>query len=79
MGNEQQISTWLFIMLTAIRKRYSIPLPDFLAITKKYGLVGFLLEQYELLHYYDNDYIINDVIKYIEEQGGDSGELRRTA
>lgn len=73
------MSTWMFMILTAIRKRYGLQLADFVEIIKKHGIVNFLAEQYELLHYYDNDYIINDVIKYIEEQGGDSGELRRTA
>jgi hypothetical protein len=67
------------MILTAIRKRFGMPLADFRVITKKYGIVRFLSRQYELLHYYDNDYIINDVIKHIEEQGGDSGELRRIA
>jgi hypothetical protein len=79
MGKEQQISTWMFMILTAIRKRYGLPLTDFNNIAKKYGIVHFLAEQYELLHYYDNDYIINDVLNYIKEQGGDSNELRRTA
>jgi hypothetical protein len=69
----------MFMMLTAIRKRYGMSLADFLKITKKYRIVHFLAEQYELLHYYDNDYIIGDIIKYIEEQGGNSGELHRTA
>ena len=66
------------MMLTALRKQYGLPLMDFLSITKKYRLVHFLTEQYELLHYYDNDYIIGDIIKYIEEQGGNANEILRT-
>ena len=77
MSKEQQISTWMFIMLTALRKHYSLPLKDFLSIIKKYRLVYFLTEQYDLLHYYDNDYIINDIIRYIEEQGGNLNEIPR--
>ena len=77
MSKEQQISTWMFIMLTSLRKHYGLPLKDFLSIIKKYRLVYFLTEQYELLHYYDNDYIINDIIRYIDEQGGNLNEIPR--
>ena len=57
-------------MLTALRKQFGMTQAVFLSIVKKYKIVHFLAEQYELLHYYDNDYIINDIVKYIEEQGG---------
>jgi len=76
MGIEQQTATWMFMMLTALRKRLDLSQADFLPIVRKYGLVKFLMEQYEILHYYDNDYITGDILNYIEEQGGDSGELR---
>ena len=79
MGKDQIVSTWMFIMLTALRKQFSMPREVFLSIIKKYKIVHFLTEQYELLHYYDNDYIINDIIKYIEEQGGSKNELYGTA
>jgi len=62
-------------MLTALRKHYNLPFKDFLSVTKKYRLVYFLIEQYELLHYYDNDYIISEIIRYIEEQGGNLNEI----
>ena len=71
MGKEQQISTWIFMMLTALRKQLGMSQAGFFSVIKKYRIVYFLAEQYELLHYYDNDYIINDIVKYIEEQGGD--------
>ena len=64
-------------MLTALRKRLGLSQAEFIPIVKKYGLVRFMFGQYELLHYYDNDYIVDDLLKYIEEQGGDSNELRR--
>ena len=70
MEKEQQISTWMFMMLTALRKRYALTQAVFLSTVKKYRIIHFLSEQYELLHYYDNEYIINDIVKYIEEQGG---------
>ena len=78
MRKDQQISTWIFMMLTILRKQYGLPFFDFLSIIKEYKLVYFLTEQYELLHYYDNDYIVSDIIKYIEEQGGNIDELFRT-
>ena len=78
MGKGQQTATWVFMMLTFLRKRNGLTLKNFIPITKKYGLVRFLTEQYELLHYYDNDYIIEDIIRYIEEQGGNANELSGT-
>jgi hypothetical protein len=77
MSKEQQIATWTFMMLSAFRKRLGLSQENLTLIVKKYGIIAFLLDQYELLHYYDNDYIVNDVMKYIEEQGGDINELRR--
>ena len=73
------MATWMFMMLTALRKRFSLTQTVFLSIVKKYRIIHFLSEQYELLHYYDNDYIINDIVKHIEDQGGNKDELRRTA
>ena len=78
MSKEQQIATWTFMMLTAMRKQFGLSRSDFISIEKKYGIIHFLIEQYELLHYYDNDYIIDDVVRYIEEQSGDSYALPRT-
>ena len=66
------------MMLTAFRKRFGLTQAFFLSIVKKYRIIHFLLEQYELLHYYDNDHIINDIIKCIEEQGGSEKEICRT-
>jgi len=77
MGKEQQISTWIFMILTGLRKQHGLTLDNFLPLIKKYKLVHFLFDHYELLHYYDNDYIICDIIKYVEEQGGNANELLR--
>ena len=79
MGKEQQMATWMFIMLSALRKQFGLTQAAFHSIIRKYRIVYFLTEQYELLHYYDNDYIINDIVKYIEEQGGNENELSGTA
>jgi hypothetical protein len=78
MGREQQIAIWMNMMMTAVRKRFGLSRAEFVPITMKYGLVTFLIDQYELLHYYDNEYIVDDVVKYVAEQGGDLNELRGT-
>jgi hypothetical protein len=39
-------------------------------LAKQYRLIQFLFDNYELLHYYDNNYIVQDVKRYIAEQGG---------
>ena len=77
MVKEQQIATWLFMMLTALRKQLLLSQSEFLAVVRDYQLVRFLINQYELLHYYDNDYVVIDLLKHIDEQGGDSRALRR--
>ena len=76
MGKEQQMATWVFVMLTSMRKRFNLTQKDIVDIVKKHGIIRFMIDQYELLHYYDNEYIINDVMRYIEEKGGGVGELR---
>ena len=78
MGKDQQIATWVFMIMTAFRKRCGLSQSDFVPMAKRYGLVGFLMEHYELLHYYDNEYIVNDVLRYISEQGGSSSGLLGT-
>lgn len=51
---------------------------EFDEVQSSYSLSAFLLKQYDLLHYYDNDYILDDTLRYIQEQGGDIRELQRT-
>jgi hypothetical protein len=46
-------------------------------LQQNYKLSDFLLAQYELLHYYDNDYIIEDILRYIRDQGGDIRDIQR--
>jgi len=50
---------------------------QFASFNKKYHIASFLVRNYELLHYYDNEYIVNDIDRYILEQGGDPLELSR--
>ena len=65
------------MILTAMRKRFGLSLPEFIPVVKEYGVVRFLAEHYELLHYYDNDYIVDDVLRHIEELGGNRDEVFR--
>jgi len=77
MGKEQQKTTWLFMVLTAVRKRLGLLHTSFAPIVEQYGIIPFLWEHYELLHYYDNDYIVNDTLRYLGEKGGNIRDLRR--
>jgi hypothetical protein len=79
MGKEQQTAIWMSMMMTATMKRFELSRSEFVPIAMKYGIIPFLIDQYELLHYYDNDYIVDDIVKYIAEQGGDLRELSGTA
>ena len=71
MSKEQEIVLWMNIIMTEIRKRFNMSRAEFVPMMKKYGLISFLLNHYELLHYYDNDYIVNDSINFMAEQGGE--------
>jgi hypothetical protein len=70
MSHEQLVATWISFISTAVRKAYGLSRSQFIALAQKYRLIAFLADNYELLHYYDNTYIINDVKRYIHEQGG---------
>jgi hypothetical protein len=70
MIKNQVIATWTAFVLTAMQNKYGIFGDAFLKIIRKYKIVSFLIDNYELLHYYDNDYITEDLAKYVTEQGG---------
>ena len=70
MNKQQTIAVWTNFVITRIKRKYSLSHVAFLEIMKQYGLVPFLVKNYELLHYYDNDYIVEDTVRYIAEQGG---------
>jgi hypothetical protein len=78
MSKEQQKTVWVFFMMAALQKRLGIALSELIRLEKRYHLISFLMDHYELLHYYDNDYIVDDMEKYIGEQGGDRGALSQT-
>jgi hypothetical protein len=64
-------------MSTAIRKTCGLSRSQFMALAQKYRLISFLADNYELLHYYDNSYIVKDTVRYITEQGGNLDEIYR--
>jgi hypothetical protein len=69
--------TWVFYMLSLLRRQLDLSWEDFDKVQNRYKLFVFLLNQYELLHYYDNEYIIKDTLKFIREQDGDFNDLCR--
>jgi hypothetical protein len=77
MSTAQVTATWMFYMLSLLRRRMGLTWNEFDEIQIKYSLAAFLLKQYDLLHYYDNDYIMDDTLRHIKEQGGDIDELQR--
>ena len=36
----------------------------------RHGIIRFLEENYELLHYYDNAAVVNDVLRFVNKNGG---------
>ena len=70
MSRNQIIATWTAFVLTAMQNKYGLFGDVFAGIIKKYKIIPFLINNYELLHYYDNDYVTDDLAKYIAEQGG---------
>jgi hypothetical protein len=75
MSYEQLVATWISFMSTAVRKACGLSRSQFAALAQKYHLITFLADNYELLQYYDNTYIVNDVIRYIYERGGTIDDL----
>ena len=69
MGKNQSIATWMAFILTAMQNKHKLFGDAFAEIIKKYKIIPFLINNYELLHYYDNDYVTDDLAKYVAEQG----------
>jgi hypothetical protein len=70
MAYEQLVATWISFMCTAIKKSCGLSGKQFITLAQKYRVIPFLVDNYELLHYYDNRYVVDDVKRYVEEQGG---------
>ena len=63
------------MMMTAIRRRFGFSRHEFVPVAINYNIITFLIEHYELLHYYDNDNVVDDVVKFVEEQGGNLNDV----
>ena len=70
MSANQAIATWVAFILTATQSKHKLFGDAFAETIKKYKIIPFLINNYELLHYYDNDYVTDDLAKYVAEQGG---------
>ena len=77
MERDQVVATWMSFMLTALRKACGLSRSQAAALAHTYKLSAFLAAHYELLHYYDNEYVVDDLIRFVHEQGG-ADELSRT-
>lgn len=70
MSEQQVIATWIAFAITSLRKMTGWSLERFLSEDSKHGIIRFLEENYELLHYYDNAAIVNDVLRFVREKEG---------
>jgi hypothetical protein len=75
MAYEQLVATWISFMCTAVRNACGLSRSQFVTVAQKYRLISFLADNYELLHYYDNNYVVDDVKRFISEQGGTVDDL----
>ena len=70
MSEQQIIATWIAFVITSLRKVTGWSLERFLGEDDRHGIIRFLEENYELLHYYDNAAIVNDVLRFVGKNGG---------
>jgi hypothetical protein len=73
--SEQKTTTWVFHTISLLRRALHMDWDQFNELTEQYDLISFLFKNYELLHYYDNDYIVNDTLRYIRQGDGALSEL----
>jgi len=65
MSSDQVVATWVFMVLSRLRRRLNLPTAEFAGLVLANGLVGFLYAHHELLHYYDDDAVCDDVMTYV--------------
>lgn len=70
MSGQQIIATWIAFAITSLRKMTGWSLECFLSEDDRHGIIRFLEENYELLHYYDNAAIVNDVLRFVRTNEG---------
>jgi hypothetical protein len=69
MGQEQAVATWVFVMLTAMRKHLGLSVAEFVPLVDRYALIRFLYDNHELLHYYGNEHVVAELSRHAGEQG----------
>jgi len=70
MSEQQTVATWIAFAITALRKMTGWSMNRFLEEDGRFGIIRFLEDNYELLHYYDNANVVADVLKHVRENGG---------
>jgi hypothetical protein len=70
MPQNQTIATWLAFVCTALCHKYALPQEGLARLIDKYGIIHFLLENYELLHYYSDATVVGEVADFVTQQGG---------
>ena len=70
MARNQIIATWVGFVIVAFRKANNLDILQFVKLDARYKLVRFLVKNYDLLHYYDNDYVVNDITRFMTECDG---------
>lgn len=71
---EQRIATWVAMMKTGYCEARGLSHQQFLELDERYGIVSYLFSNYELLHYYGNEAVAEDIDRYVADQGGSIGE-----
>ena len=57
-------------MVTSLRRATGWSLALFLDADAKHGILRFLEENYELLHYHGNDAVVADILRHVAQQEG---------
>lgn len=70
MDKAQSIATWVAMEVSAFCGECTLSHKTFLEMDDKYGLLHYLFDNYELLHYYPNESVTEYLITYIESKGG---------
>jgi hypothetical protein len=67
MRRAQVEATWVAFMLTALRRRLGMSVSEFALWAQQRGVIRFLFENYELLHYYGNEDVVDDTLRYVAD------------
>jgi hypothetical protein len=70
MSEQQVIATWIAFTITALRKATEWSLERFLEEDAKFGIIRFLEDNYELLHFGGFDEAADDVLRHVNTGGG---------